>query len=583
MRALGHPLLLPAVATAALLLFVAPQARAADPASVVSQVQAADLPATTADPAAAAAPTNADTPLPRAQIHRTTPPTTFRTGPEHRSDGCSSGPVTPPAPPTPPPPPPTSPPTAPAPSVRRRLPLRPQRRTRPPRLSRRCRSRDVCRTVRAGVRPKWRRSRTRPSTRRPPSTPTASTRRRPPATSSRSRSAAPARVSEPRPRAREPGWGPTSCRSLCSRSASPTRCRPAPISGAVHNTASQTSSQLQVGRATRNPRHRAPPRRTSRSRHSAPTSSQTAPRRRSPRSRSAVCSICHGTSQQQIATQSNTTVDVAPSAASVSTVTASAVSNVTDQLIWQLQIGCLMWCWDATQDQSASSDDALIELPFSGPHPRRSRRTHSSLRTPGRRPPRARRSVPAPSAPAAPPGVTAPPPSLAPSPAFAATQSTSPPAAGADTPTPAGSAIDVGGVVFQGSVSSGAWSGALGRRSDVTEAASPARPPSLPRRGAVPVSRVRGRASAGRYCVVRSADRDVVERVRLGLAVHARRRPGTSTSRTDSAARPAGRHRRDRRLLGQMPAAPTRAGDRTGRVRADRSAGGRCGMAAQIG
>ena len=60
MRALRHSLLLPAALTAALLLFVAAQARAADPASVVSQVEAANLPATTGDPPAAPASTGTD-------------------------------------------------------------------------------------------------------------------------------------------------------------------------------------------------------------------------------------------------------------------------------------------------------------------------------------------------------------------------------------------------------------------------------------------------------------------------------------------------------------------------------------------
>ena len=295
----------------------------------------------------------------------------------------------------------------------------------------------------------------------------------------------------------------------------------APISGAVHNTVSQTSSQLQVGTgdAQSQTQSAAQANLTIQALGADLVANSTT---------QAIAQIqigclfyCHGTSQQQIATQSNTTVDVAPSAASVSTVTASAVSNVTDQLIWQLQIGCLMWCWDATQDQSASSDDALIELPSQWPPPPAQPSDPQQPPDPGPTAPSGPPpSVPAPSAPAAPPGATAPPPSLAPSPAFAATQSTSPPAAGANTPTPAGSAIDVGGVV-SGSVWSGAWSESLSAAGwSVTEAASPARPaePSG--------SRSRSRSplppSAGTVSVVRQVATSSTS-FALGSAVHARR------------------------------------------------------------
>ena len=67
--------------------------------------------------------------------------------------------------------------------------------------------------------------------------------------------------------------------------------------------------------------------------------------------------FCAHTDQDQRAEQSNTTVQ-RPLPAAVSS-TGSAGANIADQLIWQLQIGCLLWCYDATERQTAASHKTL--------------------------------------------------------------------------------------------------------------------------------------------------------------------------------------------------------------------------------
>ena len=260
-----------------------------------------------------------------------------------------------------------------------------------------------------------------------------------------------------------------------------------PVTAAAQNTVSQTASQLQVGTGDAESQAQGATQANLAIQALGADLTANSTTQAIAQIQIGCLFYCHGTSQQQVATQSNTTVEVAPSAATVSTATASGVVNVTDQLIWQLQIGCLMWCWDATQDQSAASNDVLIGLPAPLP------------------PPPAQPSDPQPSdpgpaappdpAPSEPPGATDPPSPPLPSPAPVAPQSGSSPAPGASASAPAGSAIHVGGVV-SGSAPSGAWSETLSTTGwSITETASPAHGSSpAPRR---PVAASVGTVSFG--------------------------------------------------------------------------------------
>jgi hypothetical protein len=64
--------------------------------------------------------------------------------------------------------------------------------------------------------------------------------------------------------------------------------------------------------------------------------------------------FCTATQQTQVAQQSSLTLQALPAATSAVSQTTSAVLSATTQLIWQLQIGCVFWCYDATQSQVAS-------------------------------------------------------------------------------------------------------------------------------------------------------------------------------------------------------------------------------------
>jgi hypothetical protein len=71
---------------------------------------------------------------------------------------------------------------------------------------------------------------------------------------------------------------------------------------------------------------------------------------------------CTDSQQVQQAHQSSTTTQifvVAPGAPDAPS--GAAVASVT-QTIWQLQVGCLAWCWDSTQLQAASSQSTTVVL-----------------------------------------------------------------------------------------------------------------------------------------------------------------------------------------------------------------------------
>lgn len=63
---------------------------------------------------------------------------------------------------------------------------------------------------------------------------------------------------------------------------------------------------------------------------------------------------CHETEQYQQATQLNATVEKVIQAPGAATPSASTQESVT-QVIFQAQIGCMLWCFDATERQAASS------------------------------------------------------------------------------------------------------------------------------------------------------------------------------------------------------------------------------------
>jgi hypothetical protein len=227
-----------------------------------------------------------------------------------------------------------------------------------------------------------------------------------------------------------------------------------PVTGVVQNTVSQTSGQTQSGAAG--------PDSQVQSANQASLTIQALPADLVFNSTTqAIAQIqigclfyCYGTSQYQLASQSNTTVEVSPSAAAMSTATASSVVNLTEQLIWQLQIGCLMWCWDSTQSQSASSNDVLVELPAPPPPPPAQPLDPVQPSDPGPSSP----TEAAPSAPAAPPGVAGPPPPPVPMPSLtpAAAVAVSPAAIGSSASAPLRSALQAERVV-SGSFSSSAW------------------------------------------------------------------------------------------------------------------------------
>ena len=68
---------------------------------------------------------------------------------------------------------------------------------------------------------------------------------------------------------------------------------------------------------------------------------------------------CVDTRQVQTATQSTTTVVMLAGSSSSPGAPTAATVVVSQQTIWQLQIGCLAWCWDSTQSQEASTQTTI--------------------------------------------------------------------------------------------------------------------------------------------------------------------------------------------------------------------------------
>ena len=76
---------------------------------------------------------------------------------------------------------------------------------------------------------------------------------------------------------------------------------------------------------------------------------------------------CAGTQQLQQATQSNTTVQAVGGSGATDATEPSAVDTVI-RIVWQLQIGCLFWCYDAVEGQTATGTGSTV-LITPGPPP----------------------------------------------------------------------------------------------------------------------------------------------------------------------------------------------------------------------
>ncbi len=76
---------------------------------------------------------------------------------------------------------------------------------------------------------------------------------------------------------------------------------------------------------------------------------------------------CTGTQQLQQAQQTITTVQVLVEPPGSPTSSTTGTGTVTGQDIWQVQIGCLAWCYDATQVQDATSQTTVTVITVGQP------------------------------------------------------------------------------------------------------------------------------------------------------------------------------------------------------------------------
>jgi hypothetical protein len=86
--------------------------------------------------------------------------------------------------------------------------------------------------------------------------------------------------------------------------------------------------------------------------------------------------VCVQTQQYQRAEQSNTTVQVRPPAPDSSEATTDG-ANLAHQLLWQLQIGCVSWCTNATEHQTAASRQRTLVVTTS-PSPKPAPPVHTT-------------------------------------------------------------------------------------------------------------------------------------------------------------------------------------------------------------
>jgi hypothetical protein len=69
--------------------------------------------------------------------------------------------------------------------------------------------------------------------------------------------------------------------------------------------------------------------------------------------------LCHETAQYQQAEQANATLQTIVSAPGSAANDSASASDIVAQVIWQVQIGCLFWCFDATEQQAATTRNDL--------------------------------------------------------------------------------------------------------------------------------------------------------------------------------------------------------------------------------
>ena len=79
--------------------------------------------------------------------------------------------------------------------------------------------------------------------------------------------------------------------------------------------------------------------------------------------------FCSRTQQLQQAQQSSTTIEVVDPASAPVDQTAASLVNSVSQVVWQLQVGCVFWCYDATEQQTASSGSVLEVITGTEPAP----------------------------------------------------------------------------------------------------------------------------------------------------------------------------------------------------------------------
>jgi hypothetical protein len=69
--------------------------------------------------------------------------------------------------------------------------------------------------------------------------------------------------------------------------------------------------------------------------------------------------LCHETAQYQQAEQSNATQQTIVSAPGSAAKDGASASDIVTQVIWQVQIGCLFWCFDTTEQQAGTTRNDL--------------------------------------------------------------------------------------------------------------------------------------------------------------------------------------------------------------------------------
>jgi hypothetical protein len=77
--------------------------------------------------------------------------------------------------------------------------------------------------------------------------------------------------------------------------------------------------------------------------------------------------FCVETQQDQLAAQSNTTSQTVVQTHGSLPEAAAVEANDTAELVWQVQIGCIYWCVDTTEQQTAPSGYTVLTVPIHAP------------------------------------------------------------------------------------------------------------------------------------------------------------------------------------------------------------------------